>query len=99
VKKAQSYSLVKDILPGVFENISSRGIQDQISLEQHWQEIVGGDADKAVIVGQRDGCVFVNVDCSTRLFQMRVRKQTLLSAIQEMHKDINNIVFKIGKVK
>jgi hypothetical protein len=99
VKKAQSYSLIKDILPGVFENISSRGIQDQSSLEQHWQEIVGGDADKAVIVGQRDGCVFVNVDCSTRLFQMRVRKQTLLSAIQELHKDINNIVFKIGKVK
>ena len=99
MKKAQSYSLVKDILPGVFENISCRGIQDQSSLEQHWQEILGGDAGKAVIVGQRDGCVFVNVDCSTRLFQMRVRKQKLLSAIQGMHKDINNIVFKIGKVK
>jgi predicted nucleic acid-binding Zn ribbon protein len=99
VKKTQSYFLVKDVLPGVFENISRRNIQDQISLEKRWQEIVGGDADKAVIVGSKDGCVFVNVDCSTRLFQMRVRKQRILSAIQEQHKDINNIVFKIGKVK
>ena len=99
MKKTQSYFLVKDVLPGVFENISRRNIQDQISLEKRWQEIVGGDADKAVIVGSKDGCVFVNVDCSTRLFQMRVRKQRILSAIQEQHKDINNIVFKIGKVK
>ena len=99
MKKTQSYFLIKDVLPGVFENISRRNIQDQISLEKRWQEIVGGDADKAVIVGSKDGCVFVNVDCSTRLFQMRVRKQRLLSALQEQHKDINNIVFKIGKVK
>jgi predicted nucleic acid-binding Zn ribbon protein len=99
VKKTLSYSLVKDVLPGVFENISRRNIQDQASLEQRWQEIMGGDADKAVIVGSKDGCVFVNVDCSTRLFQMRVRKQKLLSALQEQIKDINNIVFKIGKVK
>ena len=99
MKKTQSYFLVKDVLPGVFDNISRRNIQDQISLEKRWQEIVGGDADKAVIVGSKDGCVFVNVDCSTRLFQMRVRKQRILSAIQEQHKDINNIVFKIGKVK
>jgi predicted nucleic acid-binding Zn ribbon protein len=99
VKKTQSCFLVKDVLPGVFDNISRRNIQDQISLEKRWQEIVGGDADKAVIVGSKDGCVFVNVDCSTRLFQMRVRKQRILSAIQEQHKGINNIVFKIGKVK
>jgi predicted nucleic acid-binding Zn ribbon protein len=91
--------LIKDVLPGVFEKISCHGIQDQNSLEQYWQEILGGEADKAVIVGQRDGCVFVNVDCSTRLFRMRIRKQTILSAIRERHKDINNIVFKIGKVK
>ena len=99
MKKTPSYSLVKDVLPGVFENISCRNVQDQVSLEKRWREIVGGDAGKAVIVGSKDGCVFVNVDCSTRLFQMRVRKQKILSAIQEQHKDINNIVFKIGKVK
>ena len=97
--KKTSSILIKDILPGVFENISRHNIQDQISLEKHWQEIAGGDTDKAVIIGCKDGCVFVNVDCGARLFQMRVRKQRLLSALQERRKDIKNIVFKIGKVK
>ena len=97
--KKTSYSLIKDILPGVFENISRQDIQDQISLENRWKEILGGDADKAVIVGSKDGCVLVNVDCPARLFQMRVRKQKILSALQDKNKDIQNIIFKIGKVK
>lgn len=97
--KKPGFFTIKDILPGVIDNISRQNVQDQISLENLWKEILGPDADKVVIVGVKEGSVLANVDCGARLFQMRMRKATLLSKIQTRFPDINNLIFKIGKVK
>ena len=97
--KKPGYFTFKDILPSVIENISRQNIQEQTSLDNLWKEILGCDADKAVVLGVKEGVLLVTVDCGARLFQMRMRKQTLLTKIQKELPDIKNIVFKIGKVK
>lgn len=97
--KKQSFFTFKDILPSVIENLSRQNIQDHTCLDKLWKEILKADADKAVIYGIKEGTLLVTVDCGARLFQMRMRKQTLLTKIQKTQPDIKNIIFRIGKVK
>ena len=95
--KKKDIFLVKEILPDVIKSISRRDIQDQISLERLWQDVIGEEADRAVIGGFKDGCLFVNVDSAARLFKMRLQKQGLLTKLRVKRKDIVNISFKIGR--
>ncbi len=95
-KKKEIFS-VQEILPDVIKSISRRDIQDQISLEGLWQKLTGEGSDHAVIVGFKDGCVFVHVDNAARLFKMRLQKPALLAQLKSQRKDIVNISFKIGR--
>ena len=95
--KKYAVHLLKDILPDVISTIAPRNIQDQIRLEKIWQEVAEGDAGKAVIVGTKEGVLFVRVESQAILFRMRMRKQSLLTKICQRGVEINNIVFKIGK--
>lgn len=88
---------VSEILANVLKSISRRDIQDQISLEKLWQEIVGEEADRAIITGFKEGCLFVQVDSPARLFKMRLQKQGLLTRLKKQRNDIVNISFKIGR--
>jgi len=97
INTTKNICLIKDILPDVIKSISHRDIQDQISLEQLWQNVAKGDADQAVIAGFKDGCLFVTVDSAARLFKMRMHKQGLLTKLKQQRKDIVNISFKIGR--
>ncbi len=88
---------VKDLLPDVLKSIASHDIQEQISLEQSWRDILKEDANRAVIAGFKDGCVFASVDSPLDLFRMRMRKAEWLRRLKEKRKDIVNIVFRMGK--
>lgn len=94
-----SFFTFKDILPGVIDSISRQKSQDHTALDTLWKEITGCAADQAAVMGIKEDALLVTVDCGARLFQMRMRKQTLLTRVQKERPDIKNIVFKIGKVK
>lgn len=96
--KKKSIFSVQDVLPAVINSISRRDIQEQISLEKLWQETLGVEADHAVIVGFKDGCIFIHVDSQARLFKMRMNKAGLLTKLKTQRKDITNISFKIGRI-
>ncbi len=88
---------VKDVLPAVLKSIASHDVQEQISLEQLWQDILKEEANRAVIAGFKDGCVFASVDSPLDLFRMRMRKPEWVRRLKEKRKDIVNIVFRMGR--
>jgi hypothetical protein len=96
-EKKKDVFLVNEILNDVIKSISSRDIQDQVSLEKLWQDTVGEESDFAVISGFSKGCLFISVDNPARLFKFRLQKQGLLTKLGKQRKDIVNISFKIGR--
>ncbi len=97
IDRKKEIFLVNEILPDVIKSISRRDIQDQISLEKLWQDIVGAETDRAVITGFKDGCLFISVDSPARLFKMRLQKPGLLTKLKQQRKDIVNLSFRIGR--
>ena len=88
---------ISDVLPDVLKKIASHNIQDQVSLEKLWQDILKEEANHAVIAGFKDGCIFAAVGSPLDLFRMRMRKGEWLRLLKEKRKDIVNIVFRMGK--
>ena len=89
---------VKDIIPDVLKSISRRDIQDQVSLEKLWQDVLGDDVDRATITGFKDGCVLANVESPTFLFKMRMRRQEIVRRMKEKRNDITDVIFRIGRI-
>ena len=89
---------IREIIPGVLEEITRSNIQEQVQLEKIWADIVQ-DAAGAALNGFREGVVFITVDSSARLYYWKARKITILKRFQERRADVTNIVFKIGTVK
>lgn len=89
---------VKDIIPDVLKSISRRDVQDQISLEKLWEDVLGDDADRATVTGFRDGCVIANVEGPTFLFKLRLRRLEIVRRMKEKRNDITDVIFRIGRM-
>ncbi len=91
---------IKDIIPQVLEKISHKKPQEQIEIQRIWQNLVDKKAiGHTAISGLKDGRLTVSVDSSAWLFQMSVMKRRLLKGLQELEPSIQQISFRIGKVK
>ncbi len=101
--KKQKILAVGQILPGVFEDITRSNTHEQIQLEKLWADIAGAVMSPARVSGVslsgfKEGVVYIAVDCSARLFYWKLRRGAVLKRFQERRPDVENIVFKIGKV-
>jgi hypothetical protein len=99
VDRLRPYFAVKDVLPDVIAKIVSGNIHDQIHLENAWNDVAGSDAIGSVYTGFKNGCVFVVVDTPARLYQWKLKKPAVLRRLSEICPEVNNLSFKIGKVK
>lgn len=89
---------IKDVVREVIEKISSKKVEEQIQLQEIWKRVSGEGARHTAIGGFKDGALIIHVDSSAWLFQMNIKRKTILSALQKEQPDIKKVVFKIGKI-
>jgi len=91
--------LIKSIIPGVIERLSSGNPEWQNSLNQAWERVVGAKAlSHARIAGFRKGKLLINVDSPAWLFQLNFKKLGLLRRLQKEFPKLSAISFRIGKI-
>jgi predicted nucleic acid-binding Zn ribbon protein len=96
--KKRRITAIREIIPGVLEEITRSNIHEQVELEKIWADIAR-DASGVALNGFKDGVVYIIVDSSARLFYWKQRRATILKRFQERRPDVQNIGFKIGTVK
>ena len=90
---------IGEILPDVLKDITRSNVHEQIQLEEIWANIAAAMGAAGVALnGYKNGTVFIVVDSSTRLYHWKLRRGMVLKRFQEHRPDVQNIVFKIGKV-
>ncbi len=90
---------IKDILPGVIEKITGQKQGESQKIEKVWQEAIGKEACRHTkIDGINNGMMNILVDSSAWLFQMSLKKKSILGKIQKELSHIKKISFKIGKI-
>jgi len=99
VKRDNASFALKDILPKVIEKLSAGNIHKQIHIENAWSNVIGLDAIGSAYSGFKNGCVIITVDTPERLYQLKLKRPTILRRLKELCPEVKNISFKIGKVK
>ena len=90
---------IKDIINNVIGRISEKKFADDGKLERVWQNVISEvDFKHTKIIGIKDGVLSVHVDNPTRLYKLKLNRRKILNAIKEELVDIENIIFKLGKV-
>ncbi len=91
---------IKDIIPQVIANISQKKPETQEKIQRLWYSMVGEQAKEHTAMAEfKDKRLTVHVDSPAWLFQMNVKKRKILERLKEEWPDLQNIHFKIGKVK
>lgn len=91
---------IKDIIGQVIGKISAKEINTDERLHRAWQNILEKDELKhTVLQGVKDKKVSILVDSPAWLYQMRLKKGKLVEKLKDIIPDIENISFKIGKIK
>ena len=90
---------INKIIPDVIENISTKTPKIEEKVHEIWKRILNKKELKHTkIKGLKQGDLFVTVDSSTLIFHMNMKKNKILKEINKEVSEINNIVFKIGKI-
>jgi len=90
---------IKDIIQTVIGNISERRHQEERDLQAAWDGLLK-DKEKAHvrIAAFQKEVLYVNADSPAWLFQMNLKKQSLLRGLQHHVPGVKKIYLKIGKV-
>ncbi len=90
---------MKDIVSNVIGKLSQRQTFDHDKLQSVWRNILTKqEIQHTQIMGLTDGKLTVYVDSPAWLYQMKIKKITLIKRLKQEDFDIKSIVFKIGKV-
>ena len=90
---------IKSLVYKVFEKISSQKPTTQVKIQDDWYNVAGETARQHTKIGGiKDGMLIVYVDSPAWLFQMNLKRVTLLRQLQGEHPEIQKLIFKIGKV-
>ena len=91
---------IKDIIGQVIGKISAKEINTDESLHRAWANILEKEELKhTMLLGIKDKKVSIVVDSPAWLYQMRLKKGKLVEKLKDIIPDIENIIFKIGKIK
>ena len=91
---------IKDILQDVIGKMAQHRANDENSLERIWQNVLDKEELKHVrLVGFNNGILSVAVDSSSWGYTLRMKKARILKRLKEEVEDVQEIQFKIGKVK
>ena len=91
---------IRDIVREVISNISQRKPDAQQKILRIWNSVIGDQLAKhTAIGGLKDNALTIHVDSPACLFQMNLKKRKFLDQLKEEIPELENINFKIGKVK
>lgn len=90
---------IKDIVQGVIEKLSHRGVGENQKIKDVWEKITSPQEQKHTAIKEfSDGTLLIAVDSSAWLYQMNTKKTGILKKLQKECPEIKKIYFKIGKV-
>ncbi len=87
---------IKDIIQRVIAPLAE-GKGNSSDVAESWARLAG-EKNKTCITGFKEGCLFINVDCSARLVKMNLNKSDYLDAMKSKNPLIKDIRFKVGKI-
>ena len=91
---------IKDIIPQVIANISQKNPEGQLKIERVWQNIIDEKLkNHTTIGGLKDKALIVHADSPACLFQLNLKRRKLLKQLKDEIPELEDIHFKIGKVK
>ena len=92
---------LSDIVKKVIKGLSGKGRFTEEDMRQAWQDAVGPDAARhSVPVSFKKSSVFVNVDRSSWLYELTIKKKEILKKLEEKlkGKQFKDIRFRIGDI-
>lgn len=90
---------IKNIIHNIISHLSGHAPHEDQELFRFWETLLDEQEKKHVrLSGLKSGVLYVNVDSSVWLYQMKLKKFQILSRIREFFPDIQNIYIKIGPV-
>lgn len=90
---------IKSIINQVVKNLSTNKPDSGLKIDRIWENILEPtELLHTKIVGVNDGTVLINVDSPTWLYQMKMKRSSLLQRLKDEVPDIKLIRFRIGKV-
>ena len=99
MKKSDKLVDIKDVIQSVIGEISKKRCVQDTRVERVWKTILDDkEYYHTKIVGFKNDEISVHVDSPAWLYQMKYRKRRILKKIQEEIPEIQNIIFKLGKV-
>ncbi len=73
---------------------------DQGKIEGIWRNILNEkELQHSCLNGMKEGVLLVNVDSAIFLHHMNIKKWKILKRVKDEYPEINQIRFKLGKVK
>ena len=91
---------IKDIIPQVIANISQKNPEGQLKIERVWQNIIDEKLKSHTAIGGfKDKVMTVHADSPACLFQLNMKRRKILKQLKEEIPELEDINFKIGKVK
>lgn len=91
---------IKSVVQKVIGDLSSHRQSREEDVFLVWQGLFSKKAlQHQKLIGIKENNLFVHVDSSVWLYEMKLRQNEYLKAIQKKVPDIQKIIFKIGSVK
>jgi len=91
---------IKDIINNVIQQLSPDKRRPQEEILKIWQDVLGDKAAKHTkVMNIKKGKLLVNVDSSVWLFQLYLKRNRLLEKLRGTINDLEDISFRIGKVR
>ena len=85
---------IKDIINTIVAHLAG----NRQNVQRVWQKIVHEPAEHTAVSGLKGGCLYVVVDSPARLFRFNFKKNQFLKELTKEIPEINNIVFRVGKL-
>ncbi|HOY09027.1 MAG TPA: DciA family protein [Candidatus Omnitrophota bacterium] len=88
---------IKNIIHNVIDHLSGQPLNKDQELFVLWETLLEDTEKKHVqLSGLKSGTLYVNVDSSAWLYQMKLKKTRILERIQTEFSDIQKMYIKIG---
>ncbi|MFA5260979.1 MAG: DUF721 domain-containing protein [Candidatus Omnitrophota bacterium] len=88
---------IKNIIHNVIGHLSERQSNKDKGLFDLWEQLLDEKEKKHVrLSGLKSGTLYVNVDSSAWLYQMKLKRIEILGRIQKEFPDIQKMYIKIG---
>ena len=91
---------IGNIVREVIDKMAQKRSVGEEGVERIWQNVLNKDEIKHTrLIGFNKGVLAVAVDSPTMLYALKIKKNKILNFLKEHTTDIQEIYFKVGKVK